>query len=157
MPEFKTLFLFSLFLQFKRNLCTAVFSQLFEWWLQLNPSLNYHPASSLTCWSIQTPCRGWLIGGPMITENKSCHLPIPRNYRVLASVYPELVRFIFQILGENVWMIWVWWKTLNLGGLHCSELQPIIQDSLCNGSIFFFTIPFVEYAVSLGISRYFLL
>lgn len=40
-------------------------------------------------------------GRMMITGNKSCHLSIPGNYGVSASVYPELVRYIFQIRGEK--------------------------------------------------------
>ena len=39
-------------------------------------------------------------------------------------------------------------------GVH---LQPIIQDSLCKGSNFFFNITFEEFSDSSGISRYFLL
>ena len=136
------------------ELCTAVHSQLFEWRLQLNPSLNYHQASSLTCWSIQTPSRGCLIGDLMITGNKSCRLPTPRKCRVLASVYPELLRFIFQLLRENAWMIRAWWKTLNLQGFIFSQLSRI---HYAKDQIFFFNITFEEFSDSSGISRYFLL
>lgn len=38
---------------------------------------------------------------PHDNRDKSCHLPIPGNEGVLASVSLALVRFMVQILGEN--------------------------------------------------------
>lgn len=65
----------------------------------ISTHLSYHHALSLTCWSIQTPCKGCLIGSPMIAGHKSCHPFTPRIRRLSASVYPELVRFISQLPG----------------------------------------------------------
>lgn len=64
----------------------------------ISTPLSYCHASSLTCWSIQTPCRGCLIGARLIAECKSCQPPHP-GPAVSAGVYPGLVRFISQLPG----------------------------------------------------------